>query len=142
MIKTILVPIDVAQMETGATALELARDLANTHGCKFILLNVVAPVPGYLIQIPAGIHETALSNAAARLNEIVSEHGLPDTTEVVVREGHPSTEILEFAKKSGADLIVIASHDPGLVDYFLGSVAARVVRHAHCSVLVARKLES
>ena len=142
MIKTILVPIDVAQMETGATALELARDLANTHGFKFILLNVVAPVPGYLIQIPAGIHETALSNAAARLNEIVSEHGLPDTTEVVVRDGHPSTEILEFAKKSGADLIVVASHDPGLVDYFLGSVAARVVRHAHCSVLVARKLES
>ena len=38
-------------------------------------------------------------------------------------------------------MIVIASHDPGLVDYLLGSVAARVVRHAHCSVLVTRKLE-
>jgi nucleotide-binding universal stress UspA family protein len=39
-------------------------------------------------------------------------------------------------------MTVIASHDPGFVDYFLGSVAARFVRHAHCSVLVARKLES
>lgn len=142
MIKTILVPIDIAQMEAGANALELARDLANTHECKFILLNVVAPVPGYLAMIPAGIHETALSDAAARLNEIVSEHGIPDISKVVVREGRPATEILEFAKETGADLIVIASHDPGFVDYFLGSVAARVVRHAHCSVLVARKLES
>ena len=143
MIKTILVPIDVAQIEAGATALELARDLAKTHGGKFILLNVLEPVPGYVAaQIPAGIHEAALSDGAARLNEIVSEHGLPDTTEIVVREGRPSTEILEYAKTTGADLIVIASHDPGLSDYFLGSVAARVVRHAHCSVLVARKLES
>lgn len=143
MIKTILVPIDIGQLEAGATALELARDLAKTQGGKFILLNVLEPVPGYVAaQIPADIHETALSHAAAKLNEIVSEHGLPDTTEVVVRQGHPSTEILEYGKKSGADLIVIASHDPGLADYFLGSVAARVVRHAHCSVLVARKLES
>jgi nucleotide-binding universal stress UspA family protein len=143
MIKTILVPIDIAQMEAGAAALELARDLAKTHGCKFILLNVLEPVPGYVAaEILSSIHETAPSDAAARLNEIISEHGLPDTAEVVVREGHPSTEILEFAKETGADLIVIASHDPDLVDYFLGSVAARVVRHAHCSVLVARKLES
>ena len=38
-------------------------------------------------------------------------------------------------------MIVMASHDPVLSDYLLGSVAARVVRHAHCSVLVARKLD-
>ena len=41
-----------------------------------------------------------------------------------------------------ADVIVIASHDPGLADYLLGSVAARVVRHAHCSVLVVRNVKS
>ena len=35
-------------------------------------------------------------------------------------------------------MIVIASHDPGLADYLLGSTAGRVVRHAHCSVLVVR----
>lgn len=140
MIKTILVPIDVAQTEAGAKALKLALDLAKTHRCKLVLLNVVAPVPGYLTQIPAGVHEMALSEAAARLNEIVSEHGLTGTSKVVVREGSPSTEILEHAKEAGADLIVIGSHEPGLADYLLGSVAVRVVRHAHCSVLVARKI--
>jgi nucleotide-binding universal stress UspA family protein len=46
--------------------------------------------------------------------------------------------ILETAKEIGADLIVIASHRPGLQDYFLGSTAARVVRHAECAVLVDR----
>jgi nucleotide-binding universal stress UspA family protein len=143
MIKAIVVPIDIAEKEAGIAALELARDLAKTLGGKLILLNVVERVPGYVAaQLPTGFHEEVLSDAAARLNEIAGKHGLAETAEVIVREGRPSTEILEYAKEIGADMIVIASHDPGLVDYFLGSVAARVVRHAHCSVLVARKLES
>jgi nucleotide-binding universal stress UspA family protein len=92
-------------------------------------------------QIPAGFHKKALSDAAAELDEMASDHGVAEIAEIVMREGHPSTKILEFANETSADMIVIASHDPGLVDYLLGSVAARVVRHAHCSVLVTRKLE-
>ena len=42
------------------------------------------------------------------------------------------------AKEKNADMIIIASHRPGLQDYFLGSTAAKVVRHATCSVLVVR----
>jgi len=42
------------------------------------------------------------------------------------------------AQEKGVDLIIIASHRPGLQDYFLGSTAAKVVRHAKCSVLVIR----
>ena len=142
MIETILVPIDISEKEAGATALKLARDLAKTYGSKLKLLNVMEQVPGYVAaQIPAGFRKKALLDAAARLNEIASENGVAEIAEVVMREGHPSTEILEFAKETSADMIVIASHDPGLADYLLGSVAARVVRHAHCSVLVTRKLE-
>jgi nucleotide-binding universal stress UspA family protein len=35
-------------------------------------------------------------------------------------------------------VIVLASHRPELKDYLLGPNAARVVRHAKCSVLVVR----
>ena len=38
------------------------------------------------------------------------------------------------------DVIVMASHQPKFSDYLLGSTAARVVRHAKCSVLIARGL--
>ncbi|MDH3229370.1 MAG: universal stress protein [Alphaproteobacteria bacterium] len=141
-IKTILVPIDVAQTQAAAAALELARDMARTHGATLVLLNVLEQVPGYVAaQLPKSFHENALSDAAARLKEIAAGHGLAKSAEIVVRDGHPSTEILEYANSIGADMIVIASHDPGLADYFLGSVAARVVRHAHCSVLVVRHAE-
>jgi len=58
--------------------------------------------------------------------------------QVIVRTGHSYNTILEVAKEKNADLIIIASHRPGLQDYFLGSTAAKVVRHANCSVLVVR----
>ncbi|WP_371932559.1 universal stress protein [Pararhizobium sp. IMCC21322] len=46
--------------------------------------------------------------------------------------------MVEYAESNGVDCIIIASHRPGLQDYFLGSTAARVVRHAHCAVHVIR----
>ena len=55
-----------------------------------------------------------------------------------MRVGHPYKTILEMAKEKDAELIIVASHKPDLQDYFLGSTAAKVVRHATCSVLVVR----
>lgn len=142
MTKITLVPIDIAQEQAGGAALGLAQDLAKLQGGKLVLLNVVEQMPGYIVsQLPVGFHEESLGEADEKLREIAGRHGLAETAEVVIREGRPSTEILEYATEIGADLIVIASHDPGLADFFLGSVAARVVRHAHCSVMVVRKPE-
>ena len=64
-----------------------------------------------------------------------------DDASKALTEQPSARDILDFANEAGVDLIVIASHDPGLADYLLGSVAARVVRHAHCSVFVTRNLE-
>jgi nucleotide-binding universal stress UspA family protein len=47
-----------------------------------------------------------------------------------------------LAEKAGADLVVVGSHRPAMKDYLLGTNAARVVRHARCSVLVARESET
>jgi len=46
---------------------------------------------------------------------------------------------LAVAEEAVADLIVVGSHRPAMKDYLLGTNAARVVRHARCSVLVARE---
>ena len=57
----------------------------------------------------------------------------------MVRYGKPFAEIARGAKTLDASLIVIATHGyTGLKHIYLGSVAERVVRHAHCSVLVVR----
>jgi nucleotide-binding universal stress UspA family protein len=140
--KTILVPIDISEEKASAAALRLGRDMAKMYGGKLVLLNVVEQVPGYVVaQLPEDFHRGALADARARLKAMAQEHGLDETADVVVREGHAPTEILAFAEDIEADMIVVASHTPGLVDYLLGSVAARVVRHAQCSVMVARNFE-
>lgn len=58
---------------------------------------------------------------------------------VHARIGKPAEEILRLAAEIGADLIFIGSHGKvGLERLLLGSTCERVVREAHCPVMVAR----
>ncbi len=139
MIRKILIPIDVAADDLGREAMALAKELAANHYAKLVLLTVRETMPGYVsIHMPEGLEEKMAAAVSDRLNEIAEKNGMPDSTEKLVRNGNPAAEILEVAEETDADMIVISSHDPGVADYFIGSVAARVVRHAHCSVLVVR----
>lgn len=62
---------------------------------------------------------------------------LPDVRSKLIK-GHTARSIIDFAAANATDCIVIGSHRPGLSDYFLGSTASRVVRHASCAVHVHR----
>src|SRR3972149_4334007 len=56
-----------------------------------------------------------------------------------VELGAPDVNIVEQAKKEGADLIVISTHGrSGLSHTFIGRVTEKVVRQAHCPVLSIR----
>lgn len=139
MKRQILVPIDLSQTEAGAGALAAARRVDGPQGNDITLLNVVSNIPDYVVaQIPTEVMEDFDKNAAEDLGKFAKENGLADQARVVVRTGHPAREILEYAESHDVDMIVIASHDPGWQDYLLGSVAGKVVRHAHCSVFVVR----
>jgi len=53
--------------------------------------------------------------------------------------GSPAEEITRFAQEHSTGLIVLPSHGrTGLMRMMIGSVAERVVRLAHCPVLVLR----
>jgi nucleotide-binding universal stress UspA family protein len=57
----------------------------------------------------------------------------------VVLEGDPGTELLDFAERAEADLIVVGSRGHGAIQsWILGSVARKLAAHARCSVLVGR----
>ncbi len=61
------------------------------------------------------------------------------SVETAIQEGDPRTEIVDAADEWKADLIVVGSHGrTGLKRLLLGSIAAAVVAHAHCSVEVIR----
>jgi nucleotide-binding universal stress UspA family protein len=136
MYKTILVPIDIANLDKGKAMI----DVATAHAGKdtqIILLNVVEEIPAWAAaEIPEGILEKSRQTSDEEMHAIAAASGID--MDVEIRMGHSYKTILEVAEQKAVDLIIIASHRPGLQDYFLGSTAAKVVRHAKCSVLVTR----
>jgi len=136
MYKNILVPIDTGHVVEGKSIIDLAVKYS-ADDAKITLLNVVEDIPNWAaVNLPADLIDKSIETVQSELKAIATASG--GKMDVEVRTGHSYNTILDVAEEKNADLIIIASHRPGLQDYFLGSTAAKVVRHASCSVLVAR----
>lgn len=58
---------------------------------------------------------------------------------VVTRVGHPSVEIVQYAKDRNVDLIVMGTNRRGLLAHLLvGGVVEKVARKAPCPVLTVQ----
>jgi nucleotide-binding universal stress UspA family protein len=135
MYKSILVPIAPDHERNTKKAIELAEMLRDKGG-KITLLSIVEMIPAYVMQqMPEGQMTKHVVDAKVRLQEDADGH---KNTDIQVVTGHSANSILDYAEKNGTDCIIVASHRPGYQDYFLGSTAARVVRHATCAVHVLR----
>lgn len=134
MYKKILVPMALDH-DVSHQTLELAQILIDTDG-EIIALHVhEAPQESVRAYVDNDIIKAGYENAKARLAEKLSD--LPNITPILIT-GHSARSIIDYADNHEIDCIVMGSHKPGLSDYFLGSTAARVVRHARCSVHVQR----
>ena len=136
MYRKIVVPVEIGQLAKGEKILRKAMALLDTGG-EIILLNVTENLPGYLsIELPLDFIERNVADATERLKELNETCG--SNAKVLVKVGSPGRVILAAAEQLSADLVIIASHQPDMSNYLLGSTADRVVRHANCSVLVDR----
>jgi universal stress protein F len=136
MYRHVLVPSDLGHADVGDHILKVAKFLAGPAG-KVSVLSVLEPVPGYVANyIPREVSDKSREESRQRLEEKVRAAGL--SAEVVLRTGNAANEILEEVRETGCDAVVIGSHRPDYRDYFIGSTAARVVRHATCTVVVER----
>ena len=137
-IKRILIPTDFS--ETSTAAIGYGVDLAERYGASVHLLHVIEksaipPEP----EFPLGIFE-GQTVARERLVAVLSAaERAAFRTEVAVNIGHPSLEIIRYAKDHEIDIIVMGTHGRSGVSHMLmGSVAEKVVRKAPCPVLTVR----
>lgn len=143
MYKTILLAVDLNEPSSWEKALPVAIAQAEGGGGGG-KLHLMTVVPDFGMAIvgsffPADYEKKALAEADGALGAFVAAN-VPGEIEVAhtVAHGAIYKEVLATAERIGADLIVMASHRPAQSDYLLGPNAARVVRHAICSVLVVR----
>ncbi|AUQ60727.1 universal stress protein (plasmid) [Phaeobacter inhibens] len=117
-------------------ALATARTLVSEGG-KITAAHVHEPPnSSILIYLEEGVVEKSRQKAKAILAERVKDE--IDVSAILLESQSAGRAITEYANKHGIDCIVLASHQPGMKEFFLGSTAALVVRHANCTVHVLR----
>jgi universal stress protein F len=135
MYSQILVPIPFDSEHDVSVPLKLAGVLS-APDAKITLLHVVEHIPGYAISyMPSNYLTEARAAIKTELDDMAAK--LPNASAVVI-EGHSGRSILDWALANKPDLIIVASHRPGMQDLLLGSTASQIVRHAACSVHVVR----
>jgi nucleotide-binding universal stress UspA family protein len=141
MYNNILLTVDLSDDGSWKKAAPTAVDLCNTYDAKLHLLTVIPDMGSPLVEeyFPDDFEEEMTKGTAAKIADFANSQFPSDRApNVHIGSGSIYKEILRVAEEAGADLIVMASHRPELSDYLLGPNAARVVRHANCSVMVVR----
>lgn len=138
--KRVLVPTDFSDQAEAALAeaFELVDEPAD-----ITVLHVAPPLEAYSVADPAIVWEAVSDKTRrARLEAAFREQGDQRWRQEVdfqVVFGYPAEEIAAFSEQHHFDMILMPSHGrTGLRRLFVGSVAERVVRSAHCPVLVLR----
>lgn len=117
-------------------AVRLAARLAREESASFVLLHVVKEGTGEaLLAPPLARTAVAREDHSARWAGLASDlRGKPVRMELAT--GDPAEGIVEFARKSGCDLIVVGSHARTRASLALTSVVGKVLAHARCPVIV------
>ncbi len=140
MFKKIVVPVDPSEIDFAKPALVAAANLAGPIGGEIHLIAVMPVMNGYVTELLPSDYEAGLEQETeTRVRAMATEAGI-DASKLTIclRTGSVYHEVIDEASSWGADAIVVCSHRPQMSTYLLGSNAAKIVRHAPCSVLVLR----
>jgi len=141
-LKRVLVAYDFS--DYAEVALKYGLSIAQEHQAELHLLHVLPPssisepeIAWYPLQ-----GDTAYHMSARRLQRVVpADVHLWCNVKTAVSEGQPYREILHYAEREEIDLISVGAHGAGFgMRALFGSNVDRVLRQAHCPVLVARPL--
>lgn len=137
MYRKIMVPVDLAHIERLQKAITTATDLAKHYRIPICFVGVTAETPTEVAHTPREFAQKLEAFGAKQSQE----HGLEIDT-AAYPSHDPAVDLddtlIKAAKENRADLIVMASHVPGLSEHIFASNAGAVASHAEVSVFVIR----
>lgn len=137
MFTTLIVPVDLAHTDQMEKAVTAAADLAKLYGAKAHMVGVTMSGPTKVATGEADFTEK-LTNFATLCSDT---HGA--TFKPVVKLSNDlsidlDSVLMDTAEELQADLIVMASHTPGLAEHLFASNAGYIASHMKTSVMVIR----
>lgn len=135
--KRIMVPVDLAHAGELTRALQCAADLAQHYKATIVYVGVTSATPGSVAHTPAEFAQkmTAFADEQGKKSGVETE-GLALTSHDPKVDLDPT--LLKAVEDTDADLVVMASHIPNLVDYVWPSNGGTVATRAKVSVMVVR----
>lgn len=142
MFKHILLPTDGSEASLRAVA--KGAELAKSVGAEVTLMIAMDHFAVHRLVSGYGPEDESMQQAArdsaghwlAAAQAVVDQHGVK-SQQLIVPQGKVHQCILEAAKKSGADLIVMGTHGAGAFERLMvGSETQRVLAHTTIPVLV------
>ncbi|HDS6474000.1 TPA: universal stress protein UspG [Klebsiella aerogenes] len=142
MYKTIIMPVDVFEMELSDKAVRHAEFLAQQDGIIHLLHVLPGSSSFTMSRFTADLRrfeEHLQHEAETRLQTMVGHFSIdPSRIKSHVRFGNVRDMVNELANEIKADVVVIGSRNPSIITHLLGSNASSVIRHAHIPVMVVR----
>lgn len=137
MFNQIMVPVDLQHMDQLKNSLKIAADLSKHYEAPICYVGVTNEQPSPIALNP--------DDFAKKLDAFASEQAILHRVNATSRTftGHDLVAdvddvLLKAVKEVGADLVIMASHVPKLVDYVWPSNGGKIAAHSDASVFVVR----
>lgn len=121
-------------------AVDVALSLAESLDCTVLLFAVARPPePATSVEMEAMLDDARehYEEGFKKILEKAKVHDVAITTDIAV--GHPAEQIVHRAEEDKVDLIILGRRGMSRFEkWLLGSVSERVLRYAHCPVMVVR----
>lgn len=138
MFRKIMVPVDLGHLDRLQNALDTAGRLAGLYGCPVTYVAVTTEAPSEHARTPTEFQQKFEAFAA----DEARKRGVATADARSYASTDPAAELdrvlLKAVEETGADLVVVGSHKPGLAEHVFSSHAGYLAAHAPVSVMVVR----
>jgi len=131
--------------ENAETAFITALEMAKKYPAKLLVIHVFPPVVNPMLtdmewMPPEAPKKNLILNLEERMQQEYGDRiGDNVDYQLIVLDGHVSSEILTFLNENPVDIVVMGSYGlSGMGLVFFGSVAKRISYKAPCSVMIVR----
>lgn len=137
MFTKIMTPVDLAHLDKLGKALDVTADLAKHFGIPVCYVGVTASAPSGVAHTP----EEYAAKLAGLGREQAAAHGIETSTKAY-QSHDPAIDLdnalMTAVQETGADLVVMASHNPNVTDFIWPSHGGQIASHSGASVFLVR----